>query len=91
MSVQLWLLLMAINCDPSTLANNATCFSSCIPMGDQLAVQTYLLAQIALNSGVTTTADPSALAALAASFMQTIPQGMQLAVQNYLLCQLVNK
>lgn len=82
---------MAITCDPSTLANTATCFSSCIPPGDQMAVQTYLLAQMALNLGAISSADPSALANAAASFMQTIPFGMQFAVQNYLLCQLVNK
>jgi len=32
--------------DPSTLANNARCFLDCIPQGEQLAVQNYLLCQI---------------------------------------------
>lgn len=79
-----------MSCDPSTLANFATCFSSCVPPGEQLAVQTYLLAQIAYAAGATTTTDPGTLANLARSFESQIPPGMQLAVQNYLLCQLVN-
>jgi len=77
---------MAVNCDPSSLADAAKCFDSCIPPGDQLAVQTYLLAVIA---GVAL--DPSALANAARCFQQCIPKGEQLAVQNYLLCLIVNK
>lgn len=72
--------------DPSTLANAARCFSCTIPMGDQLAVQTYLLAVIA---GVSTT-DPSTLANNARCFSSCIPDSMQLAVQNYLLTQLLS-
>jgi hypothetical protein len=82
---------MAINCDPSSLAAAANCFSCVVPPGDQIALQTYLLAQIALNLGAVTSADPSTLANAATGFMQTIPPGMQLAVQSYLLCLLVNK
>jgi hypothetical protein len=82
---------MAIDCDPSSLAAAANCFSCNIPPGDQLAVETFLLAQIALNLGAISSADPSSLANAARSFMQTIPIGEQIAVQNYLLCQLVNK
>ncbi len=82
---------MATNCDPSTIANDARCFSSCIPMGEQLAVQTYLLAQTALAQGVIASADPSTLANLARCYESCIPIGEQLAVQNFLLCQLVNK
>ncbi len=79
-------IFMAVNCDPSSLANAATCFDSCIPAGAQLAVQTYLLALIAGGS-----MDPSTLANNARCFLDCIPQGEQLAVQNYLLCQIVNK
>lgn len=77
---------MAVNCDPSSLANAAKCFDSCIPPGEQLAVQTYLLAVIAGGS-----LDPSVLANAAKCFDTCIPQGEQLAVQNYLLCQIANK
>jgi hypothetical protein len=31
---------------PSDLANAATCFLQCIPPGEQLAVQNYLLCQL---------------------------------------------
>ena len=82
---------MPISCDPSTLANLASCFSCTVPVGEQMAVQTYLLAQLALSAGAISSADPSTLANAAVGFLQTIPIGEQMAVQNYLLCQLVNK
>jgi hypothetical protein len=72
--------------DPSVLANNARCFESCIPIGMQASVQTYLLAVIA---GVDLT-NPSALANAARCFMQCVPPGDQLAIQNYLLVQLLS-
>lgn len=78
-------------CDPGTLANFAACFSNCIPIGEQVAVQTYLLAQSAYAQGAITTLDPSELANLARCFECKIPPGMHLAVQNYILCQLLNK
>jgi len=74
--------------DPSVLANTANCFACTIPPGDQLAVQTYLLAVIA---GVdTSAAGVQALVNSANCFACTIPPGMQLAVQNYLLTQLLS-
>lgn len=79
---------MALDCDPSTLANAARCFDSCIPPGMQLAVQTYLLAQIA-NAAVGTSTDPSVLAKAASGFIAPL-SGMQLEAQVYLLCQLAN-
>ena len=84
---------MAINCDPSSLANSASCFSCTVPIGGQLPLQTYLIAQIALNLGAITSADPAVLMSdpNVAKFMQTIPPGLHLAVQNVLLCALVNK
>jgi len=72
--------------DPSALANAATCFSCAIPPGDQLAVQTYLLALI--GGMDTSAAGAQALVNLATCFDCVIPPGMQLAVQNYLLVQL---
>lgn len=36
---------MAISCDPSTLANAARCFDSCVPDGMQQALKTSLLCQ----------------------------------------------
>ena len=42
---------MAINCDPSSLANAARCFSSCIPVGEMQAVITYLLCQLVTSGG----------------------------------------
>lgn len=75
---------MPISCDPNDLAQAAACFDKCIPPGDQLAVQTYLLAVIAGES-----IDPNALMQKAAC-MKCIPKGMQLEVMLYLLCQIVN-
>lgn len=80
---------MALNCDPSSLANAATCFSCDIPIGEQAAVQSYLLAQIALNLGAISSADPSTLANAARCFMSCGAD--TLAVQNYLLCLINNK
>lgn len=84
---------MSVSCDPTILANNAVCFSQCVPPGEQLALQTYLLAQMAASIGAVSSADPNVLLSdpNVAKFNQTIPIGMQIAVQNYLLCQLVNK
>jgi hypothetical protein len=76
---------MAVTCDPSVLANNARCFTQCIPAGDQLAVQAYLAAQIALALGAVTSADPSVLANAAGCFECVIPVGDQLAAQNFLI------
>lgn len=42
-----------MSCDPSTLANSARCFESCIPVGMQPSVQTYLLCQLASVQFVT--------------------------------------
>ncbi len=72
--------------DPSDLANAARCYMQCIPPGDHLMVQTYLLAVMA---GLHNTS-PSDLANSARCFMQCIPIGDQLAVQNYLLVQLLS-
>lgn len=59
---------------------------SCIPFGDQLAVQSYLLALIA---GVdTSSAGVQTLVNAARCFACTIPPGDQLAVQTYLLAQI---
>ena len=84
---------MTLTCDPSVLANLATCFSQCVPIGEQMALQTYLLAQMAASLGAVSSSDPAVLLSdpNVAKFNQTIPIGMQIAVQNYLLCQLVNK
>jgi len=79
---------MSVSTDPSDLANAARCISCVIPPGDQLAVQTYLLALIAgvdtSSSGIQT------LVNAARCFSSCIPPGDQLAVQNYLLTQIVN-
>lgn len=79
-----------MNCDPSSLAAAAVCFDRCIPPGEQAAVQTYLLAQIAFNMNATTTTDPQALltAALQSpnSFLRI--KGAELEVMAYLLCQI---
>lgn len=74
--------------DPSTLANAARCFSSCIPIGDQLAVQTYLLA---LTAGIdTSSAGIQTLVNNARCFSSCIPPGELLAVQNYILAQMAS-
>jgi len=74
--------------DPSTLANTARCFDSCIPPGMQPAVQTYLLAVIAGQD--TSSAGIQALVNNARCFGMCIAPGDQLAVQNYLLVQLLS-
>jgi hypothetical protein len=48
-SVQTYLLAVIAGVDltnPSALANAARCFMQCVPPGDQLAVQNYLLVQL---------------------------------------------
>lgn len=72
--------------DPSGLADAAKCFNHCIPVGDQLGVQTYLLALIA---GVDTT-NPTAIADNAKCFNKCIAPGDQIGVQNYLLVQILS-
>ena len=74
---------MAIDCDPSTLANDARCFQSCIPNEMQQAIQTYLLAVIAGES-----LDPDTLLEKAKCFKCL--DGMQAEVQSYLLCAIAN-
>lgn len=73
--------------DPSTLANNARCFSSCIPYGELGAVETYLLAQLS-NSLTGSTTDPSTLMNLARCF--ECYSGFWAQIQTYLICQIVN-
>jgi len=74
--------------DPNVLVSQAVCFLQCIPIGEQLAVQTYLLAVIA---GLDTSqAGVQTLVNNARCFMQCIPPGDQLAVQNYILAQLAS-
>lgn len=73
--------------DPSALANLATCDLCTLPIGMQLAVQTYLLAVIAGQD--TSPAGVQAMTNAARCFESCIPPGMQLAVQNYLLTQLL--
>ena len=77
---------MSVNCDPSSLANEARCFDRCIPPGMQPAVETYLLASIA---GVGTDA---------ASIRQLVNDARCFArcgagtngVKTYLLCQIAD-
>jgi hypothetical protein len=82
---------VAINCDPSSLANAAACFQSCIPAGMQPAAQTYLLAQI-LNALTGASTDPKVILAAAttpgSSFL--ILEGVQQEAQAYLLCQIAS-
>lgn len=80
-----------INCDPKALAAAAVCFDSCISPGAQLAVQSYLLAQI-LNQLNGASTDPKVILAAATaspnSFLQL--EGVQQEVQAYLLCQIAS-
>jgi hypothetical protein len=41
---------MPVNCDPSSLANAARCFASCIPPGEFEAVKVYLICEYANKS-----------------------------------------
>lgn len=72
---------MPVTCTPEALAEDAKCFA-CLPSQQQLAIQTYILTQIA---GVA--ADPDALLASAVAFTTVEPQKL-LALQAYLLCQI---
>lgn len=69
---------MAISTDPTVLVAQSRCFDTCIPPGDQPAVKTYLLAQIA---GIT---DPGVVLNNARCFNSCITPGAQLFVQAYL-------
>ena len=74
--------------DPLVLAAAANCFLQCIPVGYQLAIQTYLLATIA---GLPTDqAGVQTLVNNATCFMQCIPPSDQIAVQNWILAQLAS-
>lgn len=80
---------MALTCTPAALLAGAKCFD-CGPIHKQhVAIQTYLLAQIAFNLGATTTTDPAALARLAKCMTCLTPKQID-AVIVYLLCQLAN-
>lgn len=70
---------MAVNCDPSALAQAAKCFF-CLNASTQMEVQTYLLQQIAGD-----TSTPSQLAQKAAAFMALNPSTLR-EIQTYLLC-----
>ena len=74
--------------DPSVLAGQANCMLQCISPGQQLAVQTFILATIA---GLPTdAAGAQALANSARCFMQCIAPGEMLAVQDYILAQIAS-
>jgi hypothetical protein len=69
-------------CDPDVLIEGSKCFDSCIPQGMQMAVQTYLLAQIAGGSE-----DPATLMEAAKDF-QKLPTNTLREIQVYLACQI---
>ncbi len=69
----------------NTLADEARCIESCIPIGMQLPVLIYLFAQIA---GAST--DPATLMANAKCYETCIPPGMQLPVLISLLDTVAN-
>ena len=75
---------MPINCDPSVLASNSTCYQ-CLTGDAAEAVKLYLLANIAGMGNVS----PEDLAKRAACYT-CIPKGMSDAVENYLMCQIVS-
>lgn len=79
---------MAVNCDPASLANAATCFFECVPDGMHKAIQTYILAQIA-NSQLGLSTNPQDLITAARAYQVT--RGLEDQIIIYLLCQLVNK
>jgi hypothetical protein len=74
---------MATSCDTEDLAEAAKCF--CFSEKQQLAVQTYLLTQIAGSA-----ATPNELLDAAKCF-QCMSVKDLLAIQNYLLCQMANQ
>jgi len=75
-----------VSSDPLVLAAAANCFMQCVPVGQQMAVNNYLLAVIA---GLPTdAAGVQAIVNNARCFMQCVPPGDQLAVGNYILSQI---
>jgi len=74
------------NCTPSAILAAATCFD-CGPTHKQhIAMQTYLLAQIAIANGVIATATPASLMQAATCFDCALSEKEMLAIQVYLLC-----
>lgn len=76
---------MAIDCDPSALANAARCFDRCIPVGLQPRIQTMLLARIA-NLGLT----PQQLISAVSTDGWCCTSGFEQEIQNYALCKAVD-
>lgn len=58
-----------VSTDPSDIANAARCFASCVPIGEQTALRTYLLNQVGQITGppCTTPATPGNVRALAST------------------------
>lgn len=75
--------MATISCEAADLVDAAKCLD-CIPAGLQMAVQIYLLQQIAGNT------ETAGELMESAKCLQCIPPGLQPAVINYLLCQIVN-
>jgi len=74
--------------DPQVLAAAANCFNCIVPIGEQLAIQNYLLATIA---GLPTdAAGVQDLVNKARCFSCFVPPGDQLAVGNYILAQIAS-
>lgn len=71
------------SCEPQALSLASSCFE-CIPLGEQQAVETYILAQLAHTVAGTST-DPNELSLASACFLCL--QGMNQDVQLYLMCR----
>lgn len=79
---------MATSTNPSTLANQASCFFSCIPDNAQTSVIAYVLLQIANGLGMNIPTNPATLANLASCQFSCLPLGIQNAIIVYLLDQI---
>lgn len=77
-----------VDAEPSILANDARCYSSCIPMGMQPSVVISLLAELLLIQDPMADVTARTLAKSASCYSNCIPPGEQLAVMNYLLYQI---
>ncbi len=80
---------MALTCTAQSLEAAANCFECLTPKQAQ-SVQTYLLAQMALQTGAILDASPSGLLTAAKCFDCLTVKQREIVVL-YLLCQLVNK
>lgn len=81
--------VVASNCTPQVLETQATCFDCGLSRKQLAAIETFILAQMALNIGLFTNVTASSLLAAATCFNCLNKKQLEM-VLIYLLCQLTN-